>query len=206
MRISRNYSVDDWKRLRFESERDWHQGVKIFKDRLETRYLEHVRALLERKTSGFVVLALDSAIIETLEQFRRGTQKTPWKKSKTYFVSFLTDTDFKVHFDTELAQLFYEQIRCGLLHQTEAEGNSRIKRGRGLALVSYTTDRKGIVINTRRFHELLENVVNKCVRELLKPESNELRKAFQRKMNYICRVEEKEPERDVVPKNRPLGY
>src|SRR2546421_4992736 len=113
MRISRNYKVDDWKRLQFESENDWHQAAKIFKDRLETRYLEHVRVLLERKTSGFVVLALDSALIETLEQFRQGQPKTPYGKGKKYFVSFLTTTDFKAHFDEDLARLFYEHIRCG---------------------------------------------------------------------------------------------
>lgn len=136
MRISRNYTVDDWKRLRFESDDDWKQGLTIFLDRVETRYLEHVRALWERKTSGFVVLALDSALIETLEQFRRGVRNTPWGNGKKYFVSFLTETDFGRHFDSKLAKLFYEQIRCGLLHQTEAEGDSRIKRGRELALAS----------------------------------------------------------------------
>lgn len=195
MRISRNYKVDDWKRLRFESEDDWHQGVTIFKDRIETRYLEHVRSLLERKTSGFVVLALDSALIETLEQFRRGKRKTPGGQVKEYFRSFLTTTAFSRHFDPELADLFYVHIRCGLLHQTEADGTSRIKRGRGLALASYSVDHKGIVINTRRFHELLEQVIEKYVDDLQMPESTELRQAFRKKMNYICRVEEQEPER-----------
>lgn len=194
MRISRSYKVDDWKRLRFESEDDWHQAVRIFKDRIETRYLEHVRALLGRKTSGFVVLALDSALIETLEQFRRGTPKTPWGKGKEYFRSFLTETAFGLHFDPELAALFYEHIRCGLLHQTEAEGASRIKRGRGLALASYTVDHKGIVINTRSFHQLLERVIKEYVDDLQRPNSITLRKAFRKKMNYICRIEEQEPE------------
>ncbi|MGZ8846833.1 MAG: hypothetical protein ACXW3C_10250 [Pyrinomonadaceae bacterium] len=137
---------------------------------------------------------MDSALIETLEQFRRGKPKTPGGKVKEYFVAFLTETAFSRHFDCELARLFYEHIRCGLLHQTEAKGTSRIKRGRGLALASYTVDRKGIVINTRSFHELLEQVIEKYVDELHMPESNTLRQAFRKKMNYICRIEEQESE------------
>jgi hypothetical protein len=123
LRISRKYTVDDWKHLRFKSETDWDLGVAMFEDRVETRYLEHIRTLLPRKTSGFAVLALDSALIETLEQFRRGKPKTPGKKSWEYFVSFLTETAFGQHFDRTLAILFYNTIRCGLLHQSEAEGN-----------------------------------------------------------------------------------
>jgi hypothetical protein len=109
-------------------------------------------------------------------------------------VTFLTQTDFSLHFDPELAGLFYEHIRCGLLHQTEAEGASRIKRGRDLPLASYTVDHKGIVVNTRRFHALLEQVVSKYIDELQRPESTALRQAFRKKMNYICRIEEQEPE------------
>lgn len=77
MRISRNYAVDDWCELHFSDEAEWQKAVDMLRDRLETRYLEHIRSLLLRQTSGFVVLALDSALIETMEQFRRGKKKTP---------------------------------------------------------------------------------------------------------------------------------
>jgi hypothetical protein len=59
MRISRKYKVEDWQSLDFTSEADWQKAITIFEDRLETRYhLEHIRALLLRSTSGFVVLTL----------------------------------------------------------------------------------------------------------------------------------------------------
>ncbi len=194
MRISRNYSVQDWKRLRFASEADWEQAVAIFQDRLETRYLEHIRAILPRSTSGFAVLALDSALIETLEQFRRGKPKTPKRQGQQYFEAFLTQTAFSEHFDVALASVFYKTIRCGLLHQSEAEGTSRIKRAGGRPLVTYTVDHTGVVINTRRFHELLEQVIRDYAAQIRTPDSTIARDAFRRKMNYICRIEEKEPE------------
>lgn len=189
MWISRKYRIEDWKRLRFSSEDDWRQAVTIFEDRLETRYLEHVRMLLPRKTSGFAVLALDSALIETLEQFRRGTLRTPERKGREYFETFLTQTAFKTFFDIPLAALFYKTVRCGLLHQSEADGPSKIKSGDKHPLVGHTADQKGIVVNKDKFHGMLEQVVQEYVLELKKPASVAAREMFRRKMNYICRVE-----------------
>jgi hypothetical protein len=198
VRVSRNYSVEDWKALSFDDEAHWATAVAIFTDRIETRYLEHIRALLERKTSGFVVLALDCALIETLEQFRRGTRKTPQRKGREYFEAFLTETAFGNNFTKTLAGLFYTEIRCGLLHQSEAGGTSRVKRGGTLPLVSTTTDGTGIVVNTPVFHALLESTIGDYASGLLAGQDVEQRTAFRRKMNFICRVEEKEPSGGVV--------
>lgn len=194
MRISRNYEVSDWTNLSFTSEVDWQIAIEILKDRLETRYLEHIRELLPRKTSGFVVLALDCALIETIEQFRRGKRKTPAREGEKYFVKFLTTSEFGKYFTVERAKLFYTQIRCGLLHQSEAEGISRIKRGTNLPLVSDTEDHSGLVINKDAFHGLLEKVIADYYRDLQENAQPELRRAFRRKMDAICRVESSEPD------------
>ena len=191
MQISRKYNVEHWRSLAFTSEADWQMAVTIFEDRLETRYLEHIRALLPRKTSGFVVLALDCALIETLQQFRLGIRKTPEGEGKKYFVLFLTTTLFSEHFDENSAGLFYKTIRCGLLHQTEAGASSRVKRGSHRPVVAYTSDHSGIIINTKRFHDLLEKIIANYVAELRKPASEPARMAFLKKMNFICRIEEK---------------
>jgi hypothetical protein len=160
---------------------------------METRYLEHIRSLLDRKTNGFVVLALDSALIETMEQFRRGVPKTPAKKGREFFESFLTGTAFKAHFNRELAGIFYREIRCGLLHQSEAGGTSRVKRGATLPLASITTDGKGVVVNAPEFHRLLESVVQDYAKDVQSGSDPEVRTRFRRKMNYICRVEQEGP-------------
>jgi hypothetical protein len=61
-------------------------------------------------------------------------------------------------------------------------------------LVAYTSDRKGIVINTKAFHELLEKTIADYTDELRDPSSVELRAAFRTKMNFICRIEGKSSE------------
>lgn len=198
MRISRSYNTDDWKSLTFKDEVDWELAVSIFRDRLETRYLEHIRSLLQRKTIGFVVLALDCILVETVQQFRLGTRATPWAKEKKYFVWFLTETAFANHFNANQAELFYETIRCGLLHQAEAEGASRIKRGQNYPLVQYTSDHAGVIINASLFHGLLEQVIEDYALELLNPRAIDLRRAFRRKMNFIARIEEQEAEQPHV--------
>lgn len=197
MRISRNYTVDDWKSLDLKSEDDWNLSVDILKDRLETRYLEHIRELLPRKTSGFVVLALDCVLIETLEQFKRGKRKTPQGRGQEFFVSFLTSSEFGEHFTKDRAKIFYTQIRCGLLHQSEAEGASRIKRGGSHPLVSDTKDHESLIINKDEFHSLLEKVISTYYESLRMGVDPELRNNFRRKMDSICRVESSKPESDA---------
>jgi hypothetical protein len=82
------------------------------------------------------------------------------------------------------------QANSWLLHQSEAEGTSRIKRG-PLPLVALTADQRSIVVNVHRFHDLLKEVIESYAQELLHPKSVEARIAFRKKMNFICRVEGK---------------
>jgi hypothetical protein len=187
MRISRNYKADHWKALTFDTEVDWQRAIEIFMDRLDTRYLLHIKELLRHRTSGFAVLTLDCAIIETLEQFRRGVPETPSGKSGEYFASFLTQTSFSQYFTDEYARLFYKVIRCGLLHQSEAK-SSLVKRSSTLPLIDFTEDRKGLIINAKTFHAKLVVVISEYAALLRNPESKPARTAFRKKMDSICVV------------------
>jgi hypothetical protein len=136
---------------------------------------------------------LTCALIETLEQFRQGTEETPWKQGEKYFVSFLQGTSFKEHVSADQASLFYTNIRCGLLHQGEAK-SSLVKRSSTLPLISFTEDRKGVIVNAKAFHAQLQRTIHEYSDLLKKPESIKERAAFRKKMNYICQVENKPSE------------
>jgi hypothetical protein len=198
MLISRNYEAKDWEALTFTSEADWEKAVAIFQDRIETRYLEHIERILKHRTSGFAALTLHCALIETLEQFRHGTKRTPSRQGKKYFVSFLTGTSFKEHVSADQARLFYTNIRCGLLHQAEAE-SSVVKRNSKHPLISFTEDHKGVIVNAKAFHAQLEKAIHEYSDLLRKPESTKERDAFRKKMNYICQVENEPPEERHPP-------
>jgi hypothetical protein len=197
MLISRNYKAKHWEALTFKSEADWEIAVAIFQDRINTRYLEHIERIIRHRTSGFAVLTLDCALIETLEQFRQGTENTPWKENEKYFVSFLRGTSFKEHVTEEQARLFYANIRCGLLHQGEAK-SSLVKRSSTLPLISFTEDHKGVIVNANVFHAQLRKTIDQYSDLLRKPESTIERAAFRRKMNYICQVENNPPEKLIA--------
>ena len=133
MRIAGEFKAQEWETLRTRlvagEQAAWHEAVKLLDDRIRGRYLDHARRLLDEHYSGFAVLALDSAVIEALEQFRRGEPKTPNRKSGTFFKTFLTQTRFKAHFTSEeKAGLFFDTIRCGILHQAEAKEDSLVKK------------------------------------------------------------------------------
>jgi hypothetical protein len=190
MRISASYTVDDWKELAFCSEVDWELAVDMFKNRLKTRYLDHIDLLISRKTSGFAVLSLDCVLVETLQQFRNGTKNTPHRKGQQYFIDFLIGTAFAKHFTEETAKIFYAEIRCGLLHQSEAEGTSRLKRGPSRWLLSQPIKR----VSSSTFIVFMtysRKSSSPTLKELLHPKSVEARIAFRKKMNFICRVEGK---------------
>src|SRR3972149_3247845 len=98
MEIAPGFTDLKWKRLTFAGQRDWIRAVAVLRRRLEERFLKPARALLRQKRSGFAGLALDSLLVETLQQFLVGVPGTPRVlrngrqvlASQEYFEGFLT--------------------------------------------------------------------------------------------------------------------
>lgn len=189
IRIAGEYTCEDWKKLDLsdDASKDWDTAVDIFKTRMDGRFLNIIDGIKGKNYSGFVILALDCLLIETLQQFKKGEKQTPYRKSEKYFVEFLTETDFKEHFYNEdMAKKFYDQIRCGILHQAEIKENSIILKREGIPLVQYTDDKKGLIINRNIFHKKLVKEFESYLSKLKNPKEKVLRENFIKKMNYIC--------------------
>ena len=178
-------------RLEANEPKAWQEAVQLLKDRVAGRYLAHAHQLLARPQSGFAVLAIDCAVIEALEQFRRGVAKTPRKQSSAFFEAFLTNTRFKSSFSLKTAKLFYKTIRCGILHQAEAEATSLVKKKQAQFVVKLSPAGTGVIINSRRFHEELEAAFNEYTEALLHG-GTDLRGRFITKMHYIARSPQSE--------------
>jgi len=188
MKISPCYRAEDWIGLTFTTEQDWQKGVAIFVDRIQGRFLDEVACIEKNEFAGFAVLALDCLLIETLQQFREGVKETPARQAKNYFVRFLTQTSFNQWFDKDTACMFYKQIRCGILHQAETKGTSRVVIRSGVPLAGKTPDGQGLVINRRLFHAQLKKGFQEYANNLREGTDKELRKKFRRKMSYICNL------------------
>lgn len=188
MRISTKYEAKDWHELTFQSEDEWHRAIDIFVDRIRERFLKPIDKIETCEYAGFAVMALDCLLIEMLQQFRMGYYRTPTGQSKNFFVNFLTETSFGKYFDERKATLFYRQIRCGILHQAELRGSSKILIDSGVPLVQYSSDEKGLIVNRKSFHKQLTEELISYVDSLKEPSNTETREKFLTKMKSICKT------------------
>jgi len=192
MRIAGEFQASQWEKLRGQLEAGeqaaWNEAARLLDDRIRGRYLSHASRLLKEPYSGFAVLALDCAVVEALEQFRRGKAETPSGQGGAYFEAFLTQTRFKLHFTAATAALFYRTIRCGILHQAEAKADSLVKRNAAQPVVAPSNTGAGLVINARRFHEELESAFDDYKQSLIEGTDSKARQAFIQKMNVIART------------------
>lgn len=186
MQISPRFKASDWTSLDLTQESGWVKAAEIFEDRINGRFLEMVERIEDVKFSGFAALALDCLLIETLQQFIEGVDETPRGKAKQYFQKFLTSTHFGGGFDATTAAMFYEQFRCGILHQAEIKGSSKVwKVGR---VAQFSADRKGLIVNHKTLHSKLRGAFADYVTELRRGSDPTLRDNFKKKMDFICRV------------------
>ncbi len=190
MKIAGTFRTDEWPalcaRLKADETAAWHEAATLLRQRLGGRYLEHARELLNRRFSGFAILAIDCAVIEALEQFRKGTLSTPRSMSGAYYRDFFTTTRFRKFFTANRADLFFDTVRCGILHQAESKADSLVKKSAASFVVRESSSGAGLVINAKRFHEELEGALDDYINALLAGDVT-LRKSFIKKMDYIAR-------------------
>lgn len=186
MQISPKYYASNWTRLDLSNESEWEKAVEILHDRIDGRFLRMTESIVGVDFSGFAVLALDCLLIETLQQFKEGVKQTPRSKCVEYFKEFLTKTSFGKYFNETMAGIFYDAFRCGILHQAEIKGSSKVwKIGE---LVRMTADGKGLVVNHKKFHAELLEVFAHYLKELRDGTNQTLRANFKKKMDFICQV------------------
>jgi len=176
---------------------DWPLAVQIFEKRIRSRFLNAVDALEQRESYesqcrfGFTILAIDCLLIETLYQFREGLPHTKKKSSKA-FKDFLTTTpQFNKHFDNKLAEQFYDEFRCGILHQAEVKMLSRVKTGPNYPLVSRENKTGKMIVNRSLFHKALLDFFDSYIAQLRDGgvANEHHRQMFRMKMDIVCRVD-----------------
>jgi len=192
MKIAPGIDAADWKRLNLDApdHPDWGRGIAILEQRLRRRFTDVVefliaddeqRALVDRRF-GFAILALDCLVVETLEAFRQGLLDTR-KKSKDLCVAFLSQRPaFKPFFDEALAKRFYNEFRCGIVHNAQVFGTGLVWS------VGPLVNREGdrITVNRTAFHEELMREFAAYLNELRQPAQSALRRHFRTKMNFIA--------------------
>jgi hypothetical protein len=197
-KISPKYKASKWLSLNLtkKDSTDWQIAVDIFDDRIKGRFLKQVQVLESNSDlqikyfSGFAIMAIDCLLIETLQQFYKGTKRTGKKQDDIIFHNFFQrSSEFSVFFDTTAkTNIFYVQIRCGILHQAQTKKKSsiHIKIGSPLAQWIDPTDySQGLSINRLKFHNALLSVYEKYISDLRSNNNLNLRRKFEKKMTLI---------------------
>ena len=153
MKLSHNTTVDDYQSM--ERSKDKVGISKFILERFTERYITPVRSAGTNK-HGFCTMAVSCLMVETLESFWQGEVDTKGKSKKMFAHFFARVSEF-APFQPH-AEAFYENVRCGILHQAETRKGWRILRSGPLF------DEVATAINATKFH----NAVARALREYCK--------------------------------------
>lgn len=194
MQIAPGVEAARWQALGLDdpASPDWPEAIRILEARIHERFIDPVDYLIAAEADkpiaerrfGFTVLAVDCLLVETLGAFLEGLPDTIGKSEAT-FCKFLTARPlFKNEFTPDRATQFYKEYRCGILHQGEIGGDSKVWSVGPLL----QDNGSRIIVNRTKFHELLKTEFQRYLAELRDPANATLRSNFRTKMNFISRA------------------
>jgi hypothetical protein len=173
-KLSSTVSVARYREL--EQYDDRQALAQFVRDRFNQRYFRPIESTSSADKHGFTIMAVCCLVIEALESFYQGKADTKGHSKEMFDAFFKRDTPFKVFGGG--GDWFYKDIRCGILHQSEARGGWRILRSGPLLDVPAKS------INATR-----------CIRELCKAvdtyanqiqHDDALWALFKKKMKAVC--------------------
>lgn len=186
LRISPDYTSTDWFALNHADPADWSKATEMVRDRLEGRFLRYADNCLRSPYSGFVVLAIDSLVMETIQQFKEGDLHGT-TGSRNLIKRFLSGPRFQPHFDEAARDAYYRDIRCGLLHQAEANRMWLVRRGEP-AMLRQLPGGDGYVIDVKLMHKAVKLAFSDYLRDIRSTGHDQLRSHLWTKMNHISSV------------------
>ena len=145
IKIAKDFTVGDWKKLRdslFQNNNkdNWEKANQVFEDRIYSRFfnpIEKIKSIKKNEGEGFSIALISVVLLEFLAAFELGKiyriQKEGLAPNEYYsgirlLKSFLSSANlFNKHFDSNnKVQKFYENIRCGLVHEARTLENDVI--------------------------------------------------------------------------------
>ena len=150
--------------------------------------------------NGFAIMALNCLLIDTFYQFKYGLKSSeelnPITNDKgvgRHYKTFLRDTFPELFLqqppvgNKDLADLFYTDIRCGILHSAQTKGCSMLAcEGGKITQYIYKNNEVGIRVDVKQFSKRLEDYFFREYLALLRNGDITIRKAFIKKMRYVC--------------------
>ncbi len=182
-------------------EKDWQTAFELLHARIKTRFLNPIDWILEKRLDvgeGFSVVALQCILIEFLEATYQGKIYTTSKKlrafeynsSRQLFSDFLLNhKPFSEYFKSKAnANGFFDNIRCGLLHEAATKETSRINNApnHDMLVLFEANDPSNMRIYRENFYRAIQAFIDAYRSELLS--NRELQINLVRKMDDICGI------------------
>lgn len=209
--ISAFINVSEWKKHRVKliegiprdtnAKAEWESAFNLLYTRIKTRFLNPINWILEKRYDvgeGFSVVTLQCILIEFLEAFYQGkiftTSKTPrdfeYNSSKQLFCDFLMGhKPFSDHFTSKAnANGFFDNIRCGLLHEAATKQTSRINNAptHDMLVLFEENDSSNMRIYRENFYHAICEYIASYKTELLSNRTLQIN--FIRKIDDICGI------------------
>lgn len=194
--ISEEYTYKDYLRLNFKldsTEDIWEEAINIFIDRINSRIIYGIDKLIANKNKyemlkyGFSIMILQCSLIDTLAKFRYGSDRQA-KRFKDFLKEYLL-FDFNEEEKEKIANKFYADIRCGLVHSSSTENMSGLSCD-SLSLITIMKEKGKEFISVDIFimDNKLRQYFKKYIKKLKDREQYELRKNFVKIMDIVCKV------------------
>lgn len=199
IKIAGHLTISSWKKLELNlniaSDDNWTEVFKHFEERIRTRYLNPIKAILEIGDDigeGFAIVNLQCSLIETIESFINGWiyfnegikgNLKGWFKNKIstdtklkeinnneyIFVSFFNNHEF---FRGINGSEFYFCVRCSLLHETQTKKNWKIRLDTKRTKKNYVDQEGEKIIYRENFQRDLEATVENYKNAITKSENS----------------------------------
>ena len=178
--IGRNITVERYKKTL--ANKNKKELAEFIYNRLYSRYIkpfefEHKIYKKEYK-NGFSIMANACLLIETLQSYKQGLGNSKGQSKKLFMNFFKENANFKEFQNTA----FYQDVRCGILHQGETTGDWQINRKNKLPLLENKN------INANKFMQELKKSL-KTYRDCLKNKEwdSEIWDNFRIKMRQVIK-------------------
>lgn len=180
MKIAGKLTIKDWddleEKLVPNNDELWGLAFHFFEERIRTRYLNPINAILDLKLNngeGFAVVNLQCSLIETIESFINGweyehkpkgwfknKQKSEVHNNACVFKSFFANTMEFTKMKVDGGD-FYSSVRCALLHETQTKNDWVIRIDKEKSLLVYEEKDGKKIIYRENFQKELENIIAK---------------------------------------------
>lgn len=144
--------------------------------RFDERYFAPIESAPTTSKHGLASLAVACMVVETLEAFHQGLGDTKRLSGKMFSDFFARETPFRAF--GKNGRWFYDDVRCGILHQGAVRGGWRVWRSGPLL------DEQAKTINATRFIHHLQGAVRRYGRAIVS--DDRCWQLFKKKMGVVC--------------------